>query len=287
MAGVAQPARAARAGLVRAAQPAPRMSGQPPPISRSPRWCRPGHGPSSAGFYPAFELVVLAQSVLVRRVDPEDAAPGADPGHDELFSLVLLVGCLDHRFGHSAGNDENAFAIADDDIARQDRHTTTADRHVDVLGVMDRRRDLRTLTTSVGWQVNCLDRRRIPKRAVGDNAGGTALRDARRQNIAERRSAHIAAGVDDQHVAGPDRFDGDALLIGAIVELAGALQVFTHRDVAQGEGLASQPQIWPQRPDTEHEHMAESVLQQLTAQRRRADASGELEDVRRDAIGTS
>ena len=115
----------------------------------------------------------------------------------------------------------------------QDGDAAAADRHVDVLRVVDPGGDVRALPLGVGRQVERADRRRIPKRAVGDDAGRAALHDARRQDVAQRCGARITPRVDDQHVAWPDGLHRQALLAGGVVGLTGWLEVLARRDVAQ------------------------------------------------------
>src|SRR5216683_3129032 len=117
MARSARPGRAARAARVRAARPARRSSWRPPRTSRSPRWCQPdpalvaiislslGSGPLPLG--------VFLECAFVGRVHAQDAAAGADFGHDEFLALLLLEAGFDDDFGDGARNHQNAFAIAD------------------------------------------------------------------------------------------------------------------------------------------------------------------------------
>src|SRR6266581_3315167 len=147
------------AAHVRAARPGRRTSGRPPPISRSPRWYQPGPA-STAIISPsprlgAIPIRIFLERAFVGRVDTEDAAASADPGHDELLALLLFIPRLDDDFGDGSRNNQDAFPIADDDIAGQDRYATAADRHVDVLGVVDGGRDDRAHAARVRGQVDC------------------------------------------------------------------------------------------------------------------------------------
>ena len=160
-------------------------------------------------------------------------------------------------------DDHDPFAVADDHVARQHRHPAAADRHVDVLRVMDRRRHIRALPGGVRRQIERRDRGRVAKGAIGDDAGRAALHDARRQDVAQCRRARVAARIDDQHVARPDRLDGDALLVGPIVELTWLLEVLAHRDVAQRERPPGHAQVGPQRSHARHERVHETVFLKL------------------------
>ena len=76
--------------------------------------------------------------------------------------------------------DTTTFAVADDHVARSTA-TPAADRHVDVLQVMDRRRHVGALPGGIGRQVERRDRRRVAKSAIGHDAAAprSAMRVAR------------------------------------------------------------------------------------------------------------
>lgn len=72
----------------------------------------------------------------------------------------------------------------------------------------------------------------VPDAVVGDDPCHATHLHADREDISQCRRLHIVAGIDDQHVAGSDLLDGDALDIRLVVVFqALEIEVLTHRDV--------------------------------------------------------
>src|SRR3546814_2926296 len=80
--------------------------------------------------------------------------------------------------------------------------------------------------------------RRVAHAAVGDDAGGAALLDPRRQDVAEHGDVREAAAVDHQHGTLRHGVDGDPRRIVPRAERRGRGEILAHRDEAHGEGLA-------------------------------------------------
>ena len=158
------------------------------------------------------------------------------------------------------GDDDDAFAVADQHVAREDRRVAAADRLVDVDAP----------GAGSGWSAptggcgrrGCRARRspalsRKPP-SVTTPATPRIFRRATRMR-AGRGRAGILAAVEDQHGAGRAFLDRHALRMRRVAEDAERVQVLPRRDVAHRVGLADHASrfglsggtpwiIWPRRP---------------------------------------
>jgi len=75
------------------------------------------------------------KGAFVGRIDPEDAAAGADFGHDELLALLLLVACLDDGFGDGAGVKFEALGWEDTLASTGRRSQEVINREIDCCDV--------------------------------------------------------------------------------------------------------------------------------------------------------
>ncbi len=111
---------------------------------------------------------------------PADKARNAAAFHHLFLHEVLEHGLLDGLDRRSssaicAGMHHDAFAVADHDVARIDRHPAAADRHVEVDRVMLDQVGRRRAAALIGREGELGDLRRVAEAAVGDDAGGAAL----------------------------------------------------------------------------------------------------------------
>jgi hypothetical protein len=182
------------------------------------------------------------------------------------FELVALPGAGGDVLGHMGGDDDHAFGVADQDVARLDQDAAAADGQAEVGRVVQHRAGGAVGPGRVGGEVQGGDGRGVAQGSVGDQAGRAPDHQAGGQDVAQGGRAELAAGVDDQHLVRADGLDRDPLGVGPVVVLDLEVQVLAGRDVAQGEGVAHHPPVRPQRPDPGHERVAEAELEQLAGE---------------------
>src|SRR5260370_5902275 len=114
------------------AVPALHPSPNPALRNRGPtRACKPYSTPVRRA--PALELLARLRP---RRIDAEDRAPLLDLLLHEILERGLLEGFLGHLLCKVLRDHDHALVIADDDVARIDRHFAARDRNVEIDRVM-------------------------------------------------------------------------------------------------------------------------------------------------------
>ena len=134
-------------------------------------------------------------------------SPCGDPAGDELL-LALLLPRVGQHLGREGGREhDHAVGVADHDVAGLDRHPGAGHRDLgfprDVAPAQHGRVDGRV----VGRDLQPGQCRAVPDRAVGDDPGRAADLGAQREDVADGARGGVAAGLDDQHLAGPDLLD--------------------------------------------------------------------------------
>ena len=117
------------------------------------------------------------------------------------LALLLIEGAAGDVVGERGGHDDDALAVADDDVAGHDEHARTRNRNVDVerdvavpqrcgVGRAEVRRDLER------GDAGC-----VADAAVGHDAGAAAGQHPGGEDVADRAGAGLAPGLHDDDVA--------------------------------------------------------------------------------------
>src|SRR5262249_38375253 len=132
-------------------------------------------------------------------------------------------------------DDDDAVAVADNDVARIDGHTAAADRQIQVAGMMHDRARRRGGPPMVGGQAGLENALSVAQSAVGNDPCAAASFEPSNIEITRRCRTRIAARIYDQHVAWRAGLHRLALDIHAC-RGAGAVLVLACWDETQGEG---------------------------------------------------
>ena len=182
-------------------------------------------------------------------------------------------------------NHDDAFVVADDDVAGIDRDAAAADRHVEVDRVVVDEVERRASAGAVDREIHRRDGAAVAHRSVGDEPRRAAHLEARRQDLAARGDAGFAAAVEHQHVPGRHALDGLALRMLGVLEALMLVEVLARRDVAHRERGADQIAAGGLRQprDALDEDVAKAALEKLRAQRGDADVAQLLQRFGLDA----
>ena len=193
-----------------------------------------------------------------------EGGAGFDFLEDERLEGFLLGGGCGDLGGQMTRDHDDALFVADQDVARKDRHAGTADRHIDIDRVMDRQANRGRCSGREDREIHAADLGRIAKRAVAHDADRAALHRAGGEDAAAIGCAQIAPAIHHQHLAGSNRFDGLALRMIRILERADDIEIFPRRNAAQGDRLAHEAGgVRIERSDAVQEGIAKSALKEL------------------------
>src|SRR5438067_831443 len=144
---------------------------------------------------------VLERPFLRRRIEAEYRATLQDFLRDEVLEGRHLDRLIGELVGKMRRQHDDAFAIADDHVAREYRRVAAADRNVDVDGLVDRQIGRRGRTMVIGRNGELRDLLGVAKAAVRDDARDAALHQPGDEGRACGCGARILPAVDDHDAA--------------------------------------------------------------------------------------
>lgn len=180
---------------------------------------------------------------------------------------ALLRECGDRDvLGELRRDHDHAVGVADDQVAGQDERAAAGDRDVRLERVVDQPQHGGVRLKEVRRDVQLREGGAVTDPAVGHDPGRAAERGPRGQDVPDRPGVRLAARVDDKDLVGSDRLDRG--LLGVELGAARVAHVLAQGDVAQGLGVAEQPQVRARRPQPADDGVADAVPRELDRERR-------------------
>ena len=172
-----------------------------------------------------------------RGIESKNAAALADFLGDEILERGHLDRFVGDLVGEMGGDDDDAVAIPQNDVAWKHRRIAATDGHVDLDRLMQGEIGRRRRAMVIGGNAEPGDLGGVAKTSIGDDAGDAALHQPRHQDRAGRGRARVLAAVHHQHAACRAILDRLALRMGVIPEHVDGVEILARGHVAEREGL--------------------------------------------------
>ena len=190
--------------------------------------------------------------------------PGRDLLGDPSVLVLLREGRVDDLLGQRGRDDDDAVAVADDDVARLHGRAAAGDRHVEVPRHVPAAEHRGVGAGGEDRDADGGDRVVVAHAAVGDDAGGAARLGAEREDVAERARAGLAARLDDDDLAVADGVE--RALLGVVAAAVAIEQVFAVGHEAQRPRRADELGAGCMRPHAVDRDVVQPALAQLRRQ---------------------